>query len=77
MPLSVMTRSTVTPWAANQAMARRRNPTQVGARLVVEDLDVGEAAGVVDGDVADSQPGLRPRCVGSPPGADERAGRAG
>src|SRR5881394_2516375 len=29
--VSVMTRCTITPWAENQATARRRNPTQVAA----------------------------------------------
>ena len=46
-----MTRSTVTPWRANQASARLEEGDGAGLALVGQDLGVGEARGIVDGDV--------------------------
>jgi hypothetical protein len=57
-------------------MARRRNPAQVGALLVVEDRDVGEAGRVVDGDV-DELLIRRPCWPSSRLDGGVRAGRAG
>ena len=44
-------RSTVMPWAANQAWARRQNAGGGDGLFVVEDLGVGEAGAVVEGGV--------------------------
>ena len=46
-----MTRSTVTPWALKKARARVEEGAGALLLLVGQELGVGEAGGVVDGDV--------------------------
>jgi hypothetical protein len=46
-----MIRSTVTPWRANQASARSRKAMALGLALVGQDRGIGQARGVIDGDV--------------------------
>ena len=46
-----MIRSTLTPKRLNQASARRVKATALSAFLVGQDFAVGQAAGIVDGDV--------------------------
>jgi hypothetical protein len=49
--LSVNTRRTTTPWAANHATARRRKPRAGGVALIGQRFDVGQPGVVVDRDV--------------------------